>query len=53
MAVRIRRVVTGHDVNGRAVVKIDEVFQHLSLWEESQAPHFCTASALPRARLPS
>ena len=25
MAVQVRRVVTGHDANGRAVVKIDEV----------------------------
>src|ERR1700739_2711994 len=25
MAVHVRRVVTGHDANGRAVVKIDEV----------------------------
>ena len=25
MALRLRRVVTGHDANGRAVVKIDEV----------------------------
>ena len=25
MAVQVRRVVTGHDLNGRAVVKIDEV----------------------------
>ena len=30
MALQLRRVVTGHDVNGKAVVKIDEVCQHLS-----------------------
>jgi quercetin dioxygenase-like cupin family protein len=29
MALQIRRVVTGHDVNGRAVVKIDEVAKNL------------------------
>ena len=30
MALRLRRVVTGHDANGKAVVKIDEVSQNLS-----------------------
>ena len=29
MALQIRRVVTGHDVNGRAVVKIDEISKNL------------------------
>ena len=29
MALQVRRVVTGHDVNGRAVVKIDEVSKNL------------------------
>ena len=29
MALQIRRVVTGHDVNGRAVVKIDEIAKNL------------------------
>jgi quercetin dioxygenase-like cupin family protein len=29
MAVQVRRVVTGHDANGRAVVKIDEVSKNL------------------------
>ncbi|HTO12168.1 MAG TPA: cupin domain-containing protein [Candidatus Binatia bacterium] len=29
MALRVRRVITGHDGNGRAVVKIDEVAKHL------------------------
>jgi len=29
MALQIRRVVTGHDPSGRAIVKIDEVAQHL------------------------
>ena len=29
MALQIRRVVTGHDVSGRAVVKIDEVAKNL------------------------
>jgi quercetin dioxygenase-like cupin family protein len=28
MALQLRRVVTGHDVNGRAVVKIDEITQN-------------------------
>jgi quercetin dioxygenase-like cupin family protein len=30
MALQLRRVVTGHDTNGRAVVKIDEISQNLS-----------------------
>jgi len=30
MALQLRRVVTGHDANGKAVVKIDEVSQNLS-----------------------
>lgn len=30
MALQLRRIVTGHDVNGKAVVKIDEVCQNLS-----------------------
>ena len=29
MSLQLRRVVTGHDVNGRAVVKIDEVSKNL------------------------
>ena len=29
MALRVRRVITGHDTNGRAVVKIDEVSENL------------------------
>jgi hypothetical protein len=29
MAVQMRRVVTGHDTNGRAVVKIDEVSENI------------------------
>jgi quercetin dioxygenase-like cupin family protein len=29
MALRVRRVVTGHDVNGRAIVQIDEVGKHV------------------------
>lgn len=29
MAVKVRRVVTGHDVNGRAVVAIDEVSKNV------------------------
>ena len=29
MAVQVRRVITGHDVNGRAVVKIDEVSKNI------------------------
>ena len=29
MAVQVRRVITGHDANGRAVVKIDEVSKNL------------------------
>jgi quercetin dioxygenase-like cupin family protein len=29
MAVHVRRVVTGHDANGRAVVKIDEVSKNV------------------------
>lgn len=30
MAVQVRRVVTGHDANGRAVVKIDEVSKNVT-----------------------
>lgn len=30
MALQVRRVITGHDANGKAVVKIDEVAKHLS-----------------------
>ena len=30
MPLQLRRVVTGHDANGKAVVKIDEVSQNLS-----------------------
>jgi len=29
MAVQLRRVVTGHDAKGRAVVKIDEVSKNI------------------------
>ena len=29
MALQIRRVVTGHDISGRAIVKIDEVAKNL------------------------
>lgn len=30
MALQLRRVVTGHDANGRAVVKIDEVSKNVT-----------------------
>jgi quercetin dioxygenase-like cupin family protein len=30
MALQLRRVVTGHDANGKAIVKIDEISQNLS-----------------------
>jgi quercetin dioxygenase-like cupin family protein len=30
MSLQLRRVVTGHDINGRAVVKIDEISNNLS-----------------------
>ncbi len=30
MALQVRRVVSGHDVNGRAIVKIDDVSKNLS-----------------------
>jgi quercetin dioxygenase-like cupin family protein len=30
MALQVRRVVTGHDANGRAVVKIDEVSKNIT-----------------------
>jgi quercetin dioxygenase-like cupin family protein len=30
MALQVRRVITGHDANGRAIVKIDEVAKHLT-----------------------
>ena len=37
MALQIRRVVTGHDANGRAVVKIDEVSKNLVSSRPGQA----------------
>ena len=30
MAVQVRRVITGHDTNGRAVVKLDEVSKNIT-----------------------
>ena len=30
MALQVRRVITGHDANGRAIVRIDEVSKNLS-----------------------
>ena len=30
MAVQVRRVITGHDANGRAVVKLDEVSKNIT-----------------------
>ena len=30
MALQVRRVITGHDANGRAVVTIDDVSQNAS-----------------------
>ena len=30
MALQVRRVITGHDATGRAVVKIDEVCKNAS-----------------------
>jgi quercetin dioxygenase-like cupin family protein len=36
MALRVRRVVTGHDANGRASVKIDEVARNLVSWRSGQ-----------------
>ena len=29
MALQLRRIVTGHDANGRAVVEIDEISKNL------------------------
>jgi quercetin dioxygenase-like cupin family protein len=29
MALQVRRVITGHDANGKAIVKIDEVSKHV------------------------
>ena len=29
MALQVRRVITGHDANGKAVVKIDEIAKHV------------------------
>jgi len=36
MSLQLRRVVTGHDVNGRAVVKIDEVSKNLGSTRPAQ-----------------
>ena len=30
MALRVRRVITGHDASGKAIVKIDEIAKHAS-----------------------
>jgi mannose-6-phosphate isomerase-like protein (cupin superfamily) len=37
MTLQIRRVVTGHDANGRAMVKIDEVMQNVKSSRPGQA----------------
>ena len=37
MAIQVRRVVTGHDKNGRAVVKIDEVSKNIISSRPGQA----------------
>lgn len=37
MAVRVRRVVTGHDAKGRAVVKIDEVSKNVTSSRPAQS----------------
>jgi hypothetical protein len=36
MTLQVRRVVTGHDATGRAIVKIDEVSQNLVSWRQGQ-----------------
>ena len=36
MALRVRRVVTGHDAIGKAVVKIDEISRNLVSWRPGQ-----------------
>jgi quercetin dioxygenase-like cupin family protein len=51
MAINVRRVVTGHDTNGKAVVKIDDVGAHVAsgrphmsrqlIWTTNEVPvHF-------------
>ncbi len=37
MAIQLRRVVTGHDANGRAVVKIDEVSKNVTSSRAAQS----------------
>jgi quercetin dioxygenase-like cupin family protein len=37
MALQLRRVVTGHDANGKAVVKIDEISKNLASSRQGQA----------------
>ncbi len=37
MALQIRRVITGHDANGRAVVKIDEISKNISSSRPNQS----------------
>src|SRR5262245_57803772 len=36
MALRVRRVVTGHDADGKAVAQIDEVSRNLVSWRSGQ-----------------
>ena len=48
MAVQVRRVVTGHDENGRAVVKIDEVSKNIiSSWPGQTACVVWTTESFP------
>lgn len=51
MAINVRRVVTGHDANGKAVVNIDDRGQHASSWRANMTQQLIwTTDELP-ARL--
>ena len=48
MAINVRRVVTGHDTNGKAVVKIDDQGQHASSWRANMTQQLIwTTDELP------
>ena len=51
MSLNIRRVVTGHDKNGRATVKIDEVAKNVvSARPGASAAVIWTATSSPKKR---
>ncbi len=49
MSLEIRRVVTGHDAGGKAVVKIDEIAKNI----KNNRPGASSKLSSPRSRRPS